>query len=108
MNQAKKVWTRSEINALLKRSVPAVERAMIVLYDLQRPVEKQINGSVLLNLQGFCAFSAKSGSKFARAVISRRAKGIAPGRCLYGSWLTRARQIALRHSMQLVQIANAE
>lgn len=103
----KKTYTMDEIVNLLETRVAAVERAMVRLYDLQRLDEKQVSESKWLNLEGFCAFSARSGSKFARAVISRERKGVPAGQRLYGSWLTRARQIAIRHRKQLLAVANA-
>lgn len=107
MMTEKKTWTEAEIVELLNTRVAAVEKAMVRLYELQRPVEKAVNASTLLNLQGFCAFTARSGSKFARAVESARKKGVPAGRRLYGSWLRRAREIAIRHRGQLVAMANA-
>ncbi len=104
----KKTYTMNDIVNLLNTRVAAVEHAMVRLYDLQRQDEKVRSESKWLNHRGFCSASAPSGSKFARAVISRTKGGVPSGSRLYGAWLSRARQIALRHRRQLLAIANGK
>lgn len=91
-------WNRTQINELLNTNPKAVERAMVRLYDLQTKDEKVNNGSRWLNGQGFQSSAAKRGTYYARWVLG--------GRPLTGVHLERARAIAVRHSRQLVEIAN--
>lgn len=91
-------WTRTQINNLLNTNPAAVERAMVRLYDLQTKDEKANGGTRWNNGQGFAANAGKRGTYYARWVLG--------GRQLTGVHLERARSIALRHSMQLVNIAN--
>jgi len=107
MVERKRTWTEEEIVDLLRGSNLAVERAMLRLYERQVAIEKATSESRLLNTVGFCAFSARSGSKFARVIAARARKGIPAGRRLYGEWLARAREIAIRHRRQLLELANA-
>jgi len=104
----KKQYTVDEIVNLLNSRVEAVERAMVRLYELQDYDERAASESKWHNHRGFCSASAPSGSKFARAVITRRKKGVPPGSRLYGRWLARAREIAIRHRGQLLAIANGQ
>jgi hypothetical protein len=94
-----KTWTRSDIDALLVSNSRAVERAMVVLYDLQTQDEKVTAGARHLNGRGFSANAARKGTYYARWVLG--------GRHLTGHHLDRAQAIALRHSRQLVEAANA-
>ena len=91
-------WTRTQINNLLNTNPLAVERAMVRLYDLQTMDEKANSGTRWNNGQGFAAYAGKRGTYYARWVLG--------GRRLSGIHLERARAIALRHSGQLVAIAN--
>lgn len=104
----KKQYTMDDIVNFLNSRVAAVEHAMVRLYELQNYDERAVSESKWRNHRGFCSASAPSGSKFARAVISREKQGIPSGHRLYGCWLTRARQIALRHRRQLLEIANGD
>lgn len=92
-------WTRDAIDSLLVTNPRAVERAMVVLYDLQTRDEKDFSHTQHLNGVGFAASAARRGSYYARWVLG--------GRRLTGHHLDRARAIALRHSRQLVAAANA-
>lgn len=92
-------WTRDAIDSLLVTNPRAVERAMVVLYDLQTRDEKDVSHTQHLNGVGFAANAARRGSYYARWVLG--------GRRLTGHHLDRARAIALRHSRQLVAAANA-
>lgn len=94
-----KIWDRDMINDLLVRNDAAVERAMIRLYELQTQDEKSTDSTRVHNGQGFGSFYARRGSYYARWVQS--------GKRLSGHHLDAARKIALKHSRQLVDIANA-
>lgn len=94
------VWTRPLINALLKQNNRAVERAMVRLHDLQTRDEQRDSTTRVLNNAGFSAAHARRGTYYARWVLG--------GRRLTGWHLENARKIALRHSRQLVEIANGE
>ena len=94
-----KVWTRDDINGLLETNDLAVERAMVRLYELQTQDEQESSTTRVHNGQGFGSWYAKRGSYYARWVQS--------GRRLTGSHLDAARKIAIKHSRQLVEIANA-
>ncbi len=104
----KKQYSMDEIVNLLETRAAAVERAMVRLYDLQCFDEKMTSESKWHNHRGFCSASAPSGSKFARAVTSRKKRGVPAGKRLFGSWLTRAREIAIRHRRQLLEMANSK
>ena len=93
-----KVWTRDEINTLLTSNPKAVERAMLRLYELQTQEEKASDSTRVNNNQGFSSYAAHRGSYYAKWVQS--------GRSLSGHHLEKARAIAIRHSRQLVEIAN--
>lgn len=98
--------TRESIDELLRRSPRAVERAILRLYELQRPREKEERQSVYLNLEGFCGYSARTGSMLARIIMGARKRGVPEGSRLWGANRAKALRIALRHSGQLVAIAN--
>ena len=83
-------WTRDAIDSLLVTNPRAVERAMVVLYDLQIRDEKAVGHTQHHNGVGFAANAARKGTYYARWVLS--------GRGLTGHHLERARAIALRHS----------
>lgn len=94
-----KTWTREEIDAMLRTNSRAVERAMVRLYELQTADEQQAETTKVHNNAGFSSYAARRGSYYARWVMS--------GRQLTGEHLEAATKIALRHSRQLVEIANA-
>jgi hypothetical protein len=91
-------WTRTQINNLLSTNPVAVERAMVRLYNLQTQDEKASSNTRWHNGRGFAAYAGRRGTYYARWVLG--------GRHLSGIHLERARAIALRHSGQLVSIAN--
>ena len=116
-------WTRNDIDALLRRSDKAVERAMVTLYELQRADEQRSTSTHLDNTVGFSAFDARAGSRFARWVLGYNDKDqavyepkslTADGAsrifwryCKNGEQvIDRARRIALKHSRQLTDVAN--
>ena len=92
-------WTREQIDEILNTNDRAVERAMVRLYELQTQDEQQSSTTRVHNGQGFGSWYAQKGSYYARWVQS--------GRSLSGRHLDNARKIALKHSRQLVEIANA-
>ena len=91
-------YTRADIDRILNSNPRAVGRAMIVLFERQTADEQQRSSTRHQNGRGFNAYSARSGSYYARWVQS--------GRQLTGRHLVKARLIALRHSRQLVEEAN--
>lgn len=94
-----KVWTRDEIDALLKASDLAVERGILRLYALQTAAEQNSGDTREANGVGFSGAYARSGTYYARWIQS--------GKRLSGKHLDKARDICIRHSRQLVEIANA-
>ena len=118
-------YTRDEINTILKNNDRAVERAMIRLFELQTQGEQKVAHTTHQNDVGFCACDAKAGTRFARWVqgfndrnvkkfpakqlTHPRASRIFGRYCRAGEApIDRARRIALKHSAQLVRIANAK
>lgn len=99
MSEAK-TWTRGEIDEILKTNPRAVERAMVRLYELQTADEQSTSQTRIHNGAGFSSYAANRGSYYARWVQS--------GRQLTGRHLEIATKIALRHSRQLVDIANSK
>lgn len=93
-------WNRNQINELLKTNPKAVERAIVRLYELQTNEEKQTQVTRIRNGAGFSSAHSYRGSYYAKWVMS--------GRNLTGAHLERARTIAIRHSGQLVAIANSK
>jgi len=91
-------YTREDIDRILNSNPRAVGRAMIVLFQRQTADEQRRSSTRHQNGRGFNAYSARSGSYYARWVKS--------GRRLTGRHLAKARSIALRHSRQLVEEAN--
>ena len=122
---ANKTFTRDDINALLNRSDAAVERAMIVLFERQTADEQHRASTNVHNNRGFASCDARAGTRFARFLqgmddnnrvrfpkkrlghpISNR---IFRRYCKQGETpIDRARRIALKHSRQLVEEANAK
>ena len=118
-------FTREEINEMLLNSPNAVERAIIRLFTMQNEDEQKWATTNAQNGRGFGAADAKAGTRFARwlqGMDNKNVKRYQPkslshykaqrifGRyCKDGeSVLDRARRIALKHSQQLVDYANAE
>jgi hypothetical protein len=94
-----KVWTRSQIEALLESSDAAVERGIVALWKRQTLDEQQASDTKHNNGIGFCSWAARNGSYYASWVNS--------GRHLTGQHLVKARKIALHHAGQLVEVANS-
>ena len=95
-----KIWTRDEIDAILRSNNAAVERAIIRLFERQTRTEQISESTHLHNSVGFSACHAKNGTYYAKWIQS--------GRHLTGTHLEKARKIALVHSKQLVEIANTK
>ena len=94
----KKIWTREEIDHILNNNNLAVQKAIINLWKLQTESEKNSGSTKVTNNYGFSAFHARKGTYLANW-INR-------GNNLTGKHIDKAREIALRHSKQLVDIAN--
>jgi hypothetical protein len=99
MNKTETTWTRDKIDTLLHTSSRAVERAMVALFKLQTEDEQRDDQTRHSNNKGFCSWAARKGGYYAKWVES--------GRHLTGHHLERARKIALKHSNQLVKIAQS-
>jgi hypothetical protein len=120
---AKRIWTRDEINALLRKDDSFVERSIIKLGDLQTDDEKRDGDTKWHNTVGFSSADARPGIRFYRwlkgmndknvvcfapkSLSHPRAAKVFRRYCRGNSTpMDRARKIALKHSRQLVDIAN--
>ena len=118
-----KIWTRNDINNLLKNNDVAVERAIIQLFNAQTQDEKRATDSRHQNGRGFAACDAVAGTRMARWLLGMNDRNVVryPQKSLNhfkcqrilgryapqdGTVMDRARLIALKHSAQLVDIAN--
>ena len=117
-----KVWTRDEINELLVNNDVAVMRGIVRLFELQTEDESRIGVAKHKNKRGFGASDAKAGTRMARWLLGmndRNEVRYPPkdlrhplcqkvlGRYAHGDKvIDRARKIVLKHSAQLVEIAN--
>ena len=99
-NEAKKVWTRGEIEDMLRTQDAAVERAMVAVWERQTGDEQATQNVKHSNNRGFSHWSARSGTYYAEWVRS--------GRRLTGKHLDKARRIALHHAGQLTDFANGK
>jgi len=122
---ADRTYTRNQIDRILRTSDEAVERAIVRLFELQRVDEQRVARTRWDNDVGFCCVDAKAGTRFARWILGMddrnerkfppkslthsRARGIFRRYCKNGEApIDRARRIALKHSRQLVAIANGD
>ncbi|MFZ9080265.1 MAG: hypothetical protein ACO23H_17155 [Alphaproteobacteria bacterium] len=119
----KKIWTRDEIDALLMRSDNAVMRAIIRIFELQTLDEQTSTQTKHENGRGFSSADAKAGTLFAQYLLGfdkHNVKRWQPKPLTHphankvfqrythgGTAIQRARKIALKHSAQLVRIANS-
>ena len=118
-----KYWTRNDIDNLLRSNDKAVERAIVRLFELQNADEQRQGTTNVQNGRGFCSSDARAGTRFARwiqgmdnknvvryapkSLNNPRARNIFYRYCApNGTVMDRARKIALKHSKQLVEIAN--
>lgn len=118
----KKIWTRQEIDALLIENDVAVMRGICRLFEMQTLDEQSSARTATKNSVGFSAGDAKAGTRMARWLLGlndRNEKRYQPksllhpkcqmvlGRYAQGSRvIDRARKIAMKHSRQLVRLAN--
>lgn len=117
-------YTREQIDAMLLTNDAAVERAIIRLFTMQNEDEQQWATTNAQNGRGFGAADARAGTRFARwlqgmdnknvvcyakkSLNHPRAQRIFGRYCQDGGTvMDRARKIALKHSQQLVDYANA-
>ena len=91
-------WNRDQIDNLLRTNPKAVERAIVRLYNLQTQDEQASDDTKHHNSVGFAGYAARNGSYYAKWVLS--------GRSLTGKHLEKATAISLKHSRQLVIMAN--
>lgn len=119
-----RIWTRSEIDQLLIDNDIAVMRAIVRLFKLQTSDEISSAETKHENSVGFSAADAKAGTRMARWLLGMndrnevryQAKDLRHPLCqqVLGRYaqgktvMYRARKIALKHSKQLVDIANQE
>jgi hypothetical protein len=119
-----KPWSREDINDLLINDDIAVMRAIVRLFKLQTEYESKTACAKTVNGQGFSAADAKAGTRMARWLLGMndknqvryKMKDLRHPLCLrvLGKYcrdqdeavIDRARRIALKHSMQLVLVAN--
>ncbi len=122
MEFVRKIWTREEIDGLLIESDVAVMRAICRLFEMQTQHEQSSAKTSCRNSVGFCAADAKAGTRMARWLLGlndRNEKRYQPksllhprchrvlGRYAQGRRvIDRARTIAMKHSRQLVRLAN--
>lgn len=119
-----RIWTREEIDQLLIENDIAVMRAIVRLFELQTADEINSAQTKHENSVGFTAADAKAGTRMARWLLGmndRNEVRYPPkdlrhplcqrvlGRYAQGKTVMhRARKIALKHSRQLVDIANRD
>ena len=122
MEFVRKVWSREEIDALLIESDVAVMRGICRLYEMQTQHEQSSARTDTKNNVGFSAGDAKAGTRMARWLLGlndRNEKRYQPKSLLHpkcqvvlgryaqgGRVIDRARKIAMKHSRQLVRLAN--
>lgn len=94
----KRKWTRGQIIKLLRERNSAVEKGIVRIYQLQTRDEQRSDTTKYRNNVGFSAADAKRGSKCATWVLS--------GRHLSGWHLDKARDLCVKYSGQLTDIAN--
>lgn len=117
-----KSWNRNEINELLQRNDIAVMRGIVRLFEMQTADESKVGRAKYKNNRGFGAADAKAGTRMARWLLGmndRNELRYPPkdlrhplcqkilGRYAHGdNVIDRARKIVMKHSAQLVEIAN--
>lgn len=125
MSVNNRVWTRDEINEILETNDIAVMRAIVHLFRLQTADEAVATRTKHKNSLGFCAADAKAGTRMARWLLGLNDKNVQRypmkdlrhplcqrvlGRYAQngGTVMDRARKIALKHSAQIMAIANGD
>jgi len=120
----KKIWTREDIDAMLMTNDDAVMRAIVRLFEMQTADEQVTADVKKQNNRGFSAADAKAGTRMARWLLGMNDRNERRyvqkslnhpmthrilGRYTQngGTVMDRARRIALKHSAQLVKLANS-
>ena len=120
----RKIWTREDIDAMLMTNDDAVMRAIVRLFELQTTDEQSTAYTKSKNNRGFSAADSKAGTRMARWLLGMNdrnercyvQKSLNHPMCyrILGRYtkkgesvMDRARRIALKHSSQLVKIANS-
>jgi hypothetical protein len=119
----RRVWTRGEIDGLLKSSDRAVEKGILTLCRLQTVDERAAGETKHHNSRGFNSAHARVGTRFARWLRGMDDRNVVkfPPKSLNhelaarvfkryvrpgGTVMGRAREICLIHSQQLTDVAN--
>lgn len=122
--QSRTIYTRAQVDQMLRDNDAAVEQAIIKLFQLQTAGEQMSAGTHCHNDVGFNAADARAGTRFARWLLGMNDRNVVkyPRKSLNhykanrifarycqngGTVMDRARKIALKHSAQLVRIANS-
>ena len=92
------MFTREQIDNLLKKNSAAVERGILRLYSFQTQDEQASSTTKHHNGKGFSGPHARLGTYYA--------KWIASGKHLTGKHVGKALHICLVHSQQLTDFAN--
>lgn len=108
MPATNKVWTKTEILALLDTNPIFVERALIKLYNRQTSDEKATQDTKHTNNRGFNGGDAKLMSKFAQWVLNGKAKGIPEGKLLSEKQRALTVKRIKKYAGQLVEEANTK
>ena len=123
MNTIPAIPTLDSILTVIENNAGAVGRAMVVLLSRQTAGEQHAGVTVEHNGRGFSAFTASSGTYFAKWVlglnsnagqreteiaITRFLASNGTGRPLTGKFLDKARKIAYTHRAQLLEVALAK
>lgn len=119
-----KIWNRKEINELLERNDIAVMRGIVRLFEMQTTDESRFGVAKHKNNRGFGAADARAGTRMARWLLGMNdrnevcypPKDLRHPLCqkVLGRYaqsdkvINRARKIVLKHSAQLVEIANGK
>jgi hypothetical protein len=93
-------WNKVTIQTLLATNPRAVEKALVVIYNNQTNSEQHSDSTEDANGIGFSGVHARSGSYYAKWVIS--------GKHLDGKHLEKARKIAMKYHRQLIAAIPAE
>ena len=118
-------YTRDQIDNILRTNDRAVERAILRLFELQTADEQNATSTKHDNGRGFRSSDARAGTRFARWLLGMNDRNVVKyakklltnpkadrifiNYCRKGERvIDRARRIALTHSRQLVEIANAK
>lgn len=101
-----KVHTTESIKTLLSTSLPAIERAILVIYERQTLDEKATESTSHNNGVGFSAVDAEILSSFAAQIQRKQGRGVALGACLSEKQMVIAKKRMLVYARQLAEVAN--